>query len=642
MHKRIMGSQSCRDLADLRPLLFLYQTEQVDLLLRYVPELLQESQLVAVTLDVRTRLLKINRRCHVPWEYLCLDTLHRIRLDAEKLMREWFLPWNSHSRQGGIDIPFIDHETQKWFFREAIFVRELARTLFSKLECVRHVVISGPLRRPSVYYYDNDTPGAMLAYVAESAGIDVTLLYPPGHSLSGRIRTHLGALKRAFFRSLPETAWPLASNGFSPPNDAGRRPTVGVCIHGLAFHAELVRLLRESGFAVIAVLLSDITRQLRAELRKDATIINLVCKGSSQINSAMQRTADETWSRFAHGRTAYQGQFSEILANPYLDFHFRYYFLERWPRIAAFIQRVDDVLKRLTLDCLITSNLTDTENWALCEVVKRKRIPLIVGLHSGWPDPEALLPRADTVMLWSESQRKHLAHLGSAELSVTGALGYDEQIDPTPSSSGTEPSHVLADLGVPPGRKVILVLTTNVNTGLFPVLDVDKHLATLAELFRVPLDLQGEVHVVAKTKPGFDHPQTYELIRETEALGSPVTISADAPLEEAVAVCDVVLLVNIPTTAYLDAIFRGKPLLFVSTVPIEYCGQPRMPDGGVYTILTASEIWPIVRRVLLEPQFREEILRAQWAFQGIDMPLGQARRRIVEIVESTCQRGIRG
>jgi len=356
----------------------------------------------------------------------------------------------------------------------------------------------------------------------------------------------------------------------------------------------------------------------------------------------MQRTADETWSRFAHGRTAYQGQFSEILANPYLDFHFRYYFLERWPRIAAFIQRVDDVLKRLTLDCLITSNLTDTENWALCEVVKRKRIPLIVGLHSGWPDPEALLPRADTVMLWSESQRKHLAHLGSAELSVTGALGYDEQIDPTPSSSGTEPSHVLADLGVPPGRKVILVLTTNVNTGLFPVLDVDKHLATLAELFRVPLDLQGEVHVVAKTKPGFDHPQTYELIRETEALGSPVTISADAPLEEAVAVCDVVLLVNIPTTAYLDAIFRGKPLLFVSTVPIEYCGQPRMPDGGVYTILTASEIWPIVRRVLLEPQFREEILRAQWAFQGIDMPLGQARRRIVEIVESTCQRGIRG
>jgi len=641
MHTRVLGRQPCGDLADLSPLMFLYQEEQVDLLQRYAPELLQASQLVALTLDVRTSLLKCHHRCHVPWDYLSADQLHRIRLDAEQLMREWFLPWNPCGRQDGIDIPFIDHETQKWFFREAIFIRELATILFRRLEHVRHLVIPGSLRRPSVYYYGHDTSGAILAYVAESSGIDVTLLRPPGHSLSERIRTHLGALKRTFSRSLPERTRPLASNGSSQLNDAGRRPTVGVCIHGLAFHVELVRLLAESGFAVIVLLLSDISRQSMAELGKYATIVNLAHAESSQVDVAMQRGVEETWSRFAHARATYQGQFSEILANPYLDFHFRHYFLERWPRLATFLERMDDLLERLPLDCFITSNLTDTENWALCEVVKLKGVPLIVGLHSGWPDPEALLPRADKVMLWSESQRRHLAHLESADLNVTGALGYDEPIKPTLSFSGSTPHHILADLGVPPGRKVILVLTTNVNTGLFPVLDVDKHLATLAELFRVPLDLQGEVHIVVKTKPGFDHPQTYELIRETEALGNSVTIAVDTPLEEAVAVCDAVFLVNIPTTAYLDAIFRGKPLLFVSTVPLEYCGQPRLPDGGVYRILTASDIWPTARRVLLEPQFREEVLRAQWAFQEIDMPLGQARRRIVEMVELACQRRLR-
>jgi len=643
MHTRVLGRQACRDMADLSTLMFLSQAEQVDCLERYAPELLQTCRLVALTLDVRTKLLELGRPCHVPWDELRLDELHRLRLDAEDLMRQWFLPWESCSRQAGIDIPFIDHETQKWFFREALLVRELARRLFSRLPPVRRMIICGPLFRPSVYYYASDTLGAVTAYIAESSGIEVTMLCPPGRSLLGRMRTDLAALARAFLRRLPGPGRLNSGNGRygRPVNDAGGRPTVGVCIHGLAFHAELVKLLSGSGYAVIVFLLSELPRHAMAELGGDATIVNLSDEIASRAVKEMRHGAEGAWSRFTDAQSSYSGQFSEILANPYLDFHFRHYFLDRWPRIAAFLQRADRVLEGLALDCFITSNLTDTENWALCEIAKRRKIPLLIGLHSGWPDPEALLPRADGVMLWSESQRKHLANRVAAAVSVTGALGYDDLRSPDVFSHETGREEILQGLGVPPRRKVILLLTANVSTGLFPVLDVDEHLSTLAHVFRVPDDLRGEVHILVKTKQGFDHPRAYEQIRAAEGVGDLVTIVSDVPLEKVVTACDAVLLVNIPTTAYLDAIFRSKPVLFISTVPIEYCGQPQMPDEGISRILTAAGIWPTVRRLLLNPPFREEILRAQRAFHESDMPLGQARRNILEMVESACQQRVR-
>ena len=632
MDHLVAGAPISHDLFNPATLIFLHEEAQVDFLGQAAPEFLQNCRLIAATMDVQTKLADLKCSSVLPSYYLSFDERHRIRLESESLARSWFESWKAPLQCAGVNVAFFDQEALKWFFRDSLLLRELSRQLFRKNE-IKNLVIPGCSQRPALFYYPNDTAGAVLAYLAESYGAAVTLLCPKRSFAATRLSGYLNRRKQDLSRLFQR--WFTSDHKEPVSNKAPKALTgVGVCIHGLAFHQEIVEFLSRSGYSVIVFLLYGIPHKARETLERFSTLVDICEEQPSAKEPTLHRATENAWREFR--RQAQSGslrRYPELFSNPYLDFHFRHFFFERWPRLGTWIRQMEKALQGIKLDCFIASNLADAENAFLCQLMKRRKIPVLVGLHGGWPGPEALqLIDADKALLWGYSHRQLVGQGLSTSLEVTGTIGYDQPLDRELSPS--RKAEILSELGVPPTAKIVLVITNAVRSGLFPLLDVEKHLAVFAELFRVPPSLRPRVHVLVKCKPGWDLPRTYERIVETEGAADCVTVVTDVPMRDVVAASEVAVIVNLPTTAYLDPIFHAKPLLFVNTVPVDSCGQAHMPEGSVYTVLSKADIWPTLRRVLEDPTFRENVTRQEWEFVARDMPVGTAKQRLLEAIES--------
>jgi len=247
------------------------------------------------------------------------------------------------------------------------------------------------------------------------------------------------------------------------------------------------------------------------------------------------------------------------------------------------------------LDCFFTSNLTDYDNSIIVDSCKKNNIPVFVSLHSGWPDPYKLFGHANKVIVWTFSHKEEVKRKSGIEAEVVGLgrsfisglkTARQEKNDRTP----------LNRLRANPDESVILVISNAVHTGLFPVLEINSHLKSLAELFSVPDKLQGVVRLVVKCKPQFDHKKLYARIKKKYDKSDSVTIVDDIPIEHAMDASDMVILANVSTTAYMESVIKKKLTLFIENTPLLYCGQPKIPDGCVYKIANVEDIWPSITK----------------------------------------------
>jgi hypothetical protein len=174
-----------------------------------------------------------------------------------------------------------------------------------------------------------------------------------------------------------------------------------------------------------------------------------------------------------------------------------------------------------------------------------------------------------------------------------------------------------------------LVITSTTRDGIVPLLDVDRHLDTLATLFDVPADLRDRLHVVIKCHPRHDHPETYEMMIRQQTGGNASVVTEDA-IEQVTSLARVAVVANTPTTAYLEPIFQRKPLLFVDTARASLA--TRMPGTELNSVTSNDEIWPALRRLLDDRSHQTDVTDRQWAFMQADMPLGEAAARVLAAV----------
>jgi hypothetical protein len=405
---------------------------------------------------------------------------------------------------------------------------------------------------------------------------------------------------------------------------------IGVCIHGLAGDMEILRTLSEAGFQVVVFVIAAISSARLDKIRTYGSVIDLRECGRVYVTEEKDAKSSKGLEIYRQCQSKYRGPYPEIFANPFLDFHFQHYIRERWPRFEAYMQNADTLLGTLPLAGFLTSNLTDTENWVLCELMRRRGIPIYIALHSGWPDPVGLFDIAKAVMVWSRTHLEHVDERVRDKVFITGSLQYDKQR----SDLGFDRKSVFGNEVKEKGQHVVLVLTTASRTGLYPVIDLEKHLHTLSVLFNIPGDLRDRVHIVVKVKEGHDHPDTYELIREEVGGSGNVSITANIPLQEAVSCCDVAVLVNIPTTAVFEPIFQGKPVVYVNVSTVQFCGQPHIPDGSLDTITNESQIWQVLREILSSKKLQDQVARREWKYQVSDMPVGKAKEFMLAVIQN--------
>lgn len=583
------------------------------------PQILDRCRLVALSLEAAGALEDLDRPFVAAWDYLESQEYLSVIEEADALLASWTEPFSSLCVYKGADIPAWHVEIVRFVFRDGVYLATALPRLFADLSA-ESVAIPGLITRPAMYYLESDAAAALGAYVALHCGLKADIL-PPEEAWPGA-EMHLpgadpGRVDRAL-RAIEERR--------------GHRQVIVINGHGLKGLVFLARSLHQAGYLAVVLALGNLPQAEREALTELATIIDVGLPYDTPIPDRYRRHFDAARHAFMARQENYDGVRGELFGNPLLSYQFEYYFRAFWPAAAWLLDGMEEVLARLSPDCLITSDLLDPEVRLCLHAAHRLSIPTIVGLHAGWPRPDCSAP-ADSIMLLSgETHRAYVAARWPGRLRVVGPLAA-----PVQCAFNTQEG-ARARLNIPPNRRILLVMSGHVSVTAFPHCSPHEHIATLATLLRFPDDLDQWIHIVIKKKPLIDESWIYDRALTMIHDNDHVTLVEDIPLDILVELCDVAVMVSATTTSFLDPILRGKPLLWIQTTPMHEINLLPLPRLGVEKIESDDQIWPTLTRLFRDPAYREEVVARQRAFWRKDMPTDGIARGIVEVVHEVTNR----
>lgn len=602
-------------------LLFLSQIEHVDWIHANEPKILEACHILTASFDVTTHLFELGYRSSLSEDCISGDLRQSIQTTAEVLTNTWFSKLQRYYSLCNVSAPWIDKNSQLWFFRDSLYVRTLFEQFIKKNSKIHRVLIPGPLVTPCIDYMPNDTPCAVLAFLANKVGIDTYLITKnmPTSPLIVRV------LRRVYrvMHNLVSTRQKNVLTSVVPTNPicgfaVNNQPKTAICVHGMAFAQDIVDTLIESGHQIVLIEISPIPEQLRNMVLKQGIVFDCRQNFTDLNDTETLQNCEVAWTSFKEDTSQFP-EYPELFENSLLDFHFRHYFFERWPRLLRRVKQLDSYLDKYHYKCFLTSNLDDVENMAICSLFKEKKVPILAGLHSGWPDPVALFQLADVALVWSKFHFEALSRIIETPIRAVGAIGFDISSEFISTTVRKE------------AQRTVLFVGNGITTGLYPLVDSEMHLKALGVLFNVPKDLRNSCRVLVKTKPWFDHPHTYQVLRQQSYEPSSVLIcDAEMTLKEAIKYADICVMVNVPTTGYHEVIMQSKPLVFISNTPFTHPGLPRLPTDQSLVIEDLTDVWPQLRKLLQEPNTLQNLVDMQKNIYDEDMPVGKAGSLLIE------------
>jgi hypothetical protein len=244
--------------------------------------------------------------------------------------------------------------------------------------------------------------------------------------------------------------------------------------------------------------------------------------------------------------------------------------------------------------------------------------------HSSTPEGKYTLTTADHVIVWSSDfiDQWLFAGVPNSHIHVVG-------LPRTLVDDGYQQSDHHASQGTM--VKTILVLAVHASTVGLPVVDWLKHVDSLRNLLKIPDPLKGKVRLILKLHPVHDYKFLYQEISDEE-----IEVIKEGKIKDLVRVADVMVLVNVPTSAYLLPLYENKPFLFVQTSDSFESDFTFGQLGGIAVITQDKDVWPILEQILFVPAVVEEILAANEAYLSqiislTDDPIQNLKEIIVDI-----------
>lgn len=317
-------------------------------------------------------------------------------------------------------------------------------------------------------------------------------------------------------------------------------------------------------------------------------------------------------ARQAHRRwcSRYRGIHPEIFANSF----FRFQFERIWTELANAV-RLGESFHAL-LDSLEPSLVVfGYDGFVIEQVLQRiaraRGVPTASLLHGGLGPSQgyrACLSHADRMMVWGTKDAEAFLQYGVSpeRLRVVGSLRYEEAyLSDVRTRLEVRPEAARAArrrLNVAEARPVVLLLTSTVMGMAAPTAQPGVHRQTWRELLLLARR-RPDLSFLIKPHPGWD---TYELYRQLCADGPPnLCFTWDATLVECLAAGDVAVLVNYCTTAGLEAMLHGLPLVFLRTAIYSTQGvRDPLEGGGALSVSSVSDLESALDRLLDDGEFR--------------------------------------
>ena len=604
---------------------FILNESQLEAALSLGKSLLDGTVLVPLTLGLCARLEARGHRFDPFWNYYTLDDLIRIRGAAVDLRSAWHRCFSSLCRYKGVDVAEIDANTLQWFFRDSLFVHTVATRLFSRNPEIRECLVLSAGDVPMEFFGANHALSGVVAGACEARRIAVR-------------ESRYNGSERPAFDPLPES-----NVGLSCARTAGllqrvraviprskRRANIGVVTFAINGFMDYVRLLRGLGYDVTALMTRATPLMLPPLLRAGASIRTIAPRKAS-IEAG--RFA-EAYERFREGAADVHRAFPFLFRNRRLEYQFRHFFHNRWPRICDLIEGSEELLGRAKLDAAILCECDLIDVRIVFETLKKLRVPTITVPHGVVPvaDDEWQYPRTDGIGVMMST---HLPLLGR-EYDQARVIGSPRHYL---RGNGRQPIRLasknltLRKFWKDPEVKKIFLVTDALSAGCLPFVEVGAHRRLLDRLLDIPDDLAPQVGLIIKPKTGYEDVLVYRNLADKKKHSDRIVVLRWGLLTEVAEMCDIAIGIDVPTSGYFDVVLSNKPMLYVQSGPLLY---PRtgIPEGVLCRLDSPEAVWEMVGRLLRDPGLRHSLQQSQRHELAKVFPVEDTSRRLGALVES--------
>jgi hypothetical protein len=285
----------------------------------------------------------------------------------------------------------------------------------------------------------------------------------------------------------------------------------------------------------------------------------------------------------------------------YLDTHFYYYCENRWPELAAKYESWLNFCQQAHPSVIIVSSLTDCESQIPAEAAKRSGIPTFSIPHAGVMDPDNIAS-SEYILYNLKTERITYKQGGIEEHRLIPCRGL--------LSENPYPVHT-SSLSQIPSRGKILALTNPISIpDSLPETSVTDQFEEFRTLSHPPKDLKQMLEIKIKVHPGWPE---LDLIRMADEDLFSKVLPVDYPLRSALQWADLVIVLNMKSTAILHALQAEKPIILFYTdikFNLKTCiwgkfADTIMPAGEI--VQDSNQFWDLIRTFFMDPNMREKL-----------------------------------
>lgn len=594
LHSPELPSLKLDDAVVIIPAMAMFQTVR-----GWAPGLLKAKHVLPLVADAAMALHRSGRQCVDYW-----DVASEIGGDRLAVIREDFkASLERHLPPRALSIALASQYSLNIFLRQCALADDVCgRFLESHPEVGTVVVTSWGFQRPSVAEMPTDAAAAAVAAAAERCGRRVINVVLPDDN--GPLpMPHTGVVG-----PVEEQLQEIRDYQQSHPRRPGTR-RVAVDASWLYRPADLGAALAGQGIEPVFLLHAPVPSYLDVDGLSQWGPIFALLRPPAQLT--------EPWARFT-GALPLENEEARhlpLLGNPYLAPHFRFYAEKYWPALEQLAGATQAYARTLDVDAWILPTTDIPSIQVIFQSLGEAVIPRIMMPHGMPFDRDRIYHAAEGFGFWSSGDEVAYPPTSKASVRmVTGRPASIERIFPDQDAARRK-------TGLPPDKPVVLMLSSAVALGDTPFVHFGDHLRALKTLLgQVP---EG-VHLAIRPKPYWDDPAFYpRLMEELGAAGSvtmsPATYEGE-DLFDQISAADLVVTVNVFSTALLDAVRAGRPALCLTNTPTELLWGDIFPP-----IQGESRFWPALTELLHSAEaWRNETTRQSRALGRVENKDGYA------------------
>jgi hypothetical protein len=551
---------------------------------------------VIVALDVPAVGMAANAK--IPYtvidDWLTNEELKEATEKANYCEENWYIDAHDQFSIDGICWPEFDHSAMHNFWAEVCLCEAFAHEFVNR-GGVSLVIFRHDPPCPSVYYYSPTDVGKAILISLLHEKVMVHLLPSPLKepiSISQVIRI-AAFIKNSLYRSLKN----VVTNPNNPKIDlTGIKDSILIAINPgevARFTPIIENLVNQNGLdCSAAVLTTNKVRAIETSKRWKIPVIIGYSEGTPSKD-----TKDPFLLALKIVKDKAKGKPWERALNV-LDFHFKNYCEERWPRLLMDYRLWCTIIRNAPPRAIIVSSLLDAESHLPTAAAKYYHVPSFSILHGGVS--EAGRPVQDFILYGVSTQCIPYTQLGVSPGRLLPAANILMQ-----NEYPVQNERIIHQKN----RINILVLTTDVGfLGFLPHSGIRGQMNALTIFNQIPTDLTDKIEVYIKVHPN----PRYSDIELIEAAGIDVekyVLPRNSDLASILESVQLVVAVNNWSTSVLQAAMAGKPLILLWTTcsygkpeyNLDFCKK----SGKL--VHNGDEFWDCIRRYIYDPAFSLEM-----------------------------------